>query len=81
MFRKMVWGDEKKHEVFEDDADDENAHKLKMRTEKFMKIIKNQQTKYAAHIVRQPNSSETKQLLFNKNRKPRSQGSKLAGSS
>ena len=29
MFRKMVWGGEKKHEVFEDDdADDENAHKL-----------------------------------------------------
>ena len=54
--------------------DDEESYKMKIGTNRLLEICKTknisnfinrQQTKYAAHIIRQPNSSQTKQLLFN----------------
>ena len=59
---------------------DEESYTMKIGTARLLEIcksenisdyIKRQQVKFAAHIVRQPNSSEIKQLLFNddKNRK------------
>ena len=49
-------------------------YSMKVNTEKLLKIckcenisvfIKKRQTKYAAHLIRAPNSSQIKQLLFN----------------
>ena len=35
------------------------------KSENLSEFVRKQQTKFAAHIIRQPNSSQTKQLLFN----------------
>ena len=51
----------------------EDYYKFKIATDKLLSIthaenissyIKNQQTKFAAHIIWQPNNSQCKQLLF-----------------
>ena len=55
---------------------DEADYRMKINTEKLLKIckcqnisefVKKQQIKYAARIIREPNSSQTKQLLFSDN--------------
>ena len=45
----------------------EKVHKLCNATE-LSKYINKQRTKFAAHIIRQPNSRHTKQLMFNSNK-------------
>ena len=45
----------------------EKVHKLCNATE-LSKYINKQRTKFAAHIIRQPNSRHTKQLVLNSNK-------------
>ena len=74
LLRKMVVGGEKRKP--QNNEGDEIDYRMKINTEKLLKIckcenisefVKKQQIKYAAHIIREPNSSQTKQLLFNDN--------------
>ena len=71
MLRRMVVGGQKR---LGGDEDDKDSFKMKIGTDRLLEIcksenlsefIRKQQTKFAAHIIRQPNSSQTKQLLFN----------------
>lgn len=71
MLRRMIVGGQKR---IGGDVDDEDSFKMKIGTDRLLEIcksqnisefIRKQQTKFAAHIIRQPNSSQNKQLLFN----------------
>ena len=70
----MVVGGEKRKP--QNNEGDETDYWMKIKTEKFLKIckckniskfVKKMQIIYAAHIIREPNSSQLKMSLFNDN--------------